>query len=384
MIDFDLTETDRKILEAAHRQALIGRRHARYYDKHEDELAPDTLPEAVNEPDVRQDVETLLAETSGKHILDALIRIEEHWGNVPAKRSAFGLGFGLGSYILRLVGSPEQVARWGDKVIAIAITEPGAGSDPAGIRTMASHDAATNEWVINGEKIFISQSHRADAAMVMTRYVDESGKRGYTNFLVEKGTPGFEVGPQHKKMGIRAWDTASLSFSDCRVPAFNHIKGDFKATLQVFNDSRPLVGAMGLGIARAALDFTREKLAEGGIELDYRPGLHGLSAVAEKLLRLEALYEASWLTVVRSKWLEQRDGATKVEASMAKAKAGRAVRTITQGCVELLGPMALSEEHLIEKWFRDARIFDIFEGPGEVQRLIIARWLLGYTQKELN
>jgi acyl-CoA dehydrogenase len=383
MVDLDLTETDKHILDIAHGQALIGRSYARYYDKHEGELVPDVLPAAVNEPDVRMYLRDRAAETSGTTIVEALLRLEESWGSIPARRTKVALGFGLGAYILKTIGSPEQIAKWGNSIIAIALTEPGAGSDPAGVRTTAVHDPATNEWVLNGEKIFISQSVRCNAVMVLARFEDANGKRGLSTFLVEKGTPGFTVGPHHKKLGIRHWDTCSQLFTDCRIADLNHIKGDLKTTMTVFNESRPVMGAMALGVARAAMDFTRDKLKEAGIELNYAGGIGSLSALADRFIRLEALYEAAWLTVVRALWLTQVGGDSKIEASVAKAKGGRAARRITQECIELLGPSSLSEEHLVEQWFRDARIYDIFEGTGEIQRLIIARWLLDYSAKDL-
>jgi len=292
--------------------------------------------------------------------------------------------WGLGNTVLKTVATPEQIEKWKNHTIAIAITEPGAGSDPANIRTTATFDRETDEWVINGEKIFISQAQSADAAMVLSRFVGADGSRGMTTFLVEKGTPGFSVGPQLKKLGIRSHDTCNLLFENCRIPEFNHIKGDFKSTMTVFNDSRPMVGAMALGVARAALDFTREKLAEQGIEISYRGGVRSRPAVVDRFIRLEAVYEAALLTVLRSKWLEQQDVPPKVEASIAKAAGGKAARRITQGCIDLLGPEALSEDHPLDRCLRDGRIFDIYEGAGEIQRLIIARSILGYTGRDLR
>ena len=220
--------------------------------------------------------------------------------------------------------------------------------------------------------------------MVLSRFIAPDGSRGMTTFLVEKDTPGFTVGPQLKKLGIRSHDTCNLLFENCRIPEFNHIKGDFKSTMSVFNDSRPMVGAMALGVARAALDFTREKLAERGIEIGYRGGMRSRSAVVDRFIRLEAIYEAALLTVLRSKWLEQQDVPPKVEASIAKAAGGKAARKITQGCIDLLGPEALSEDHPLDRCFRDGRIFDIYEGAGEIQRLIIARSILNYTGRDLR
>jgi acyl-CoA dehydrogenase len=380
MIDFELTTADEKILDSAHQQALIGRRYARYYDKHENELTPEEFPEAKDLPNPTRLAEEGVSGSSGARILHSLVMLETYWGGVALHRSRWGLG----NTVLKTVATPEQIEKWKNHTISIAITEPGAGSDPANIRTTATFDRETDEWILNGEKIFISQAESADAAMVLSRFVGADGIRGMTTFLVEKGTPGFTVGPQLKKLGIRSHDTCNLRFDNCRIPEFNHIKGDFKSTMSVFNDSRPMVGAMALGVARAALDFTREKLAERGVEVSYRGGVRSRSAVVDRLIRMEALYEAALLTVLRSKWLEQQGVPPKVEASIAKAAGGKAARKITQGCIDLLGPEALSEDHPLDRCFRDGRIFDIYEGAGEIQRLIIARSILGYTSRDLR
>ncbi len=380
MIDFQLTSTDENVLSTAHKQAIIGQRYARYYDKHEDELEPAEFPEAKGLPNPITLAEEGINGSSGPRILHSLVMLEIYWGGIALHRSKWGLG----NTVLKTVATPEQFEKWKNHTIAIAITEPGAGSDPANIRTTATFDRETGEWVLNGEKIFISQAQSGDAAMVLSRFIAPDGSRGMTTFIVEKGTPGFTVGPQLKKLGIRSHDTCNLLFENCRIPEFNHIKGDFKSTMSVFNDSRPMVGAMALGVARAALDFTREKLAERGIEVSYRGGMRSRSAVVDRLIRLEAIFEAALLTVLRSKWLEQQDVPPKVEASIAKAAGGKAARKITQGCIELLGPEALSEDHPLDRCFRDGRIFDIYEGAGEIQRLIIARSILGYTGRDLR
>jgi acyl-CoA dehydrogenase len=380
MIDFELTPADQKILSGAHEQALIGRRYAQYYDKHEDELPPEQFPEAKDLPSMAHLAEEGVAESSGARILHSLVMLETFWGGLAIHRSKWGLG----NTVLKTVATPEQNEKWKNHTISIAMTEPSAGSDPANIRTTATFDRETDEWVLNGEKIFISQAQSADAAMVLSRFIAPDGSRGLTTFLVEKGTPGFTIGPQLRKLGIRSHDTCNLLFDNCRIPEFNHIKGDFKSTMSVFNDSRPMVGAMSLGVARAALDFTREKLAERGVEISYSAGARSRLAIADRFIRLEAIHEAALLTVMRSKWLEQQNVPPKVEASIAKAAGGKAARKITQGCIDILGPEALSEEHLLDRCFRDGRIFDIYEGAGEIQRLIIARSILGYTNRDLR
>jgi acyl-CoA dehydrogenase len=202
--------------------------------------------------------------------------------------------------------------------------------------------------------------------------------------MVEKGTPGFSVGKQIRKMGIRFEDTAGLSFVNCRIPAFNHIDGDLKKTLQSFSESRPVVAAYALGVSRAAMDFTWVRLAEIGVTPDYNATPTGLCAAADRMLALEAEWDATWITVLRAKWIEQNEGPGKIESSAAKAMGGALARKATQTCIEVLGACGLSAEHLAEKWFRDARIFDIYEGTGEIQRLIIAREILRYSPKELN
>jgi acyl-CoA dehydrogenase len=380
MIDFELTPADQKLISGAHEQALIGRRYAQYYDKHEDELPPEQFPEAKDLPSMAHLAEEGVAESSGARILHSLVMLETFWGGLAIHRSKWGLG----NTVLKTVATPEQKEKWKNHTISIAMTEPSAGSDPANIRTTATFDRETDEWVLNGEKIFISQAQSADAAMVLSRFIAPDGSRGLTTFLVEKGTPGFTIGPQLRKLGIRSHDTCNLLFENCRIPEFNHIKGDFKSTMSVFNDSRPMVGAMALGVARAALDFTREKLAERGIEISYGAGSRSRSTIVDRFIRLEAIHEAALLTVMRSKWLEQQNVPPKVEASIAKAAGGKAARKITQGCIDILGPEALSEEHLLDRCFRDGRIFDIYEGAGEIQRLIIARSILGYTNRELR
>ena len=224
MIDFQLTPADEKILSSAHEQALIGRRYASYYDKHEDELEPAEFPEAAGLPNPITLAEEGVSGSSGPRILHSLVMLEIYWGGISLHRSKWGLG----NTVLRTVATPEQIEKWKKHTIAIAIAEPGAGSDPANIRTTATFDRETGEWILNGEKIFISQAQSADAAMVLSRFIAPDGSRGMTTFLVEKGTPGFTVGPQLKKLGIRSHDTCNLLFENCRIPEFNHIQGRFQ------------------------------------------------------------------------------------------------------------------------------------------------------------
>ena len=379
MISFAFTKRDEEILEEARAQARLATKYARDFEHDEDNLLPSAYPEAEGRPDTRALLREHEAETSGAKIMNALLYLEEWRGGVPLRESRYSLG----NTVLKIAGTPEQYARWADKTIAIGLTEPIGGSDPASTRTTASWDPASREWVIEGEKIFITYAETCEAVLVLARIVHPD-RRGLSTFMLEKGTPGFSVGPQLRKMGIRFEDTAGLAFSGCRVPPFNHIDGDLKKTLQSFSESRPVVAAYALGVTRAALDFTWERLAEIDITPDYDAGPTQLAAAADRLLALEADWEATWVTVLRAKWIEQNEGPGKIESSVAKAMGGALARKVTQTCIELLGASGLSDSHLPEKAFRDARIFDIYEGTGDIQRLIIAREILGYSPRELN
>jgi acyl-CoA dehydrogenase len=391
MIDFNLSEKDREVLGKLREEAIVARRYARYYDENEHEFPPDALPEADQFPEFM----TLMAgrgkQDSGMGVMSMLITAAQTWGDYSV-RMRRGSGGGLGNAALRAAGTPEQIAKWQGLTLAMAITEPGCGSDPSRVQTSAVLDG--DEWVLNGEKIFVTTGCRAEGVVVWATIDKSAGRGGIKSFLVEKGTPGFIVAHKEKKLGIRADDTAAYVFKDCRIPRGNLLggkedipkqsSGGFKDVMKTFNMTRPLVSAIGLGMAEAALDFTRDHLLEAGVAIEYGAGLHGQAAVVDRFLRLETLYEATKLTILRAAWLADKGQPNNLESSVCKAKTGAAVREITQGCIEILGPMAVSREHLLEKWFRDVRITDIYEGTGEIQRMITARALLGYTRKELN
>ena len=224
----------------------------------------------------------------------------------------------------------------------------------ASTRTTATWDAASGEWVIEGEKIFITYAESCDAVLVLARLVHPE-RRGLSAFMVEKGTPGLSVGRQFRKMGIRFEDTAPLAFSACRVPAFNHIEGDLKSMLRSFSESRPVVAAYALGVTRAALDFTWERLSQIGITPDYEKGPTETTAAADRLMSLEAEWEATWVVVLQAKWIEQNEGPGKIGSSMAKAMGGGLARRVTQTCIDVLGVCGLSDVYRVEKAFRDAQ-----------------------------
>jgi acyl-CoA dehydrogenase len=390
MIDFELSESDQKILDEVRTEALVCRKYARYYDENEHEFPPEELEEARD----HRLLPTLLAGRSERDTsfaaMNMLISAGQTWGDYSV-RMRRGTG-GLGNAALRAAGTPEQNEKWGQLTLAMAITEPGCGSDASMVQCTAVLDG--DEWVINGEKIFVTTGCRCDGAVVWATVDKSAGRAGIKSFLIEKGTPGFVVSQKEKKLGIRADDTATFVFTDCRIPRENLLggkeevpkqsSGGFKGVMKTFNMTRPGVSAIGLGMAEAALDFTRDHLREAGFEIRYGGGLQNRPAVVEKFQKLEAIHEAAMLTILRAAWLSDQGEPNNTEASVCKAKTGLAVREITQGCIEILGPIGISREHLLEKWFRDVRITDIYEGTGEIQRMIVARALLGYTRKELN
>jgi acyl-CoA dehydrogenase len=392
VIDFSLTPNDQKIIDHLRTEGLVARRYARRYDENEHEFPPDELPEAKDWPDVWSLMKGRTVEDTSLPVMGMLISHWQTWGDysVRMRRSESGLG----NAALNAAGTKEQIAKWGHLILSMAITEPGCGSDPSRVQTTAVLDEKTNEWVLNGEKIFVTTGCRAQGVVVWATLDRSAGRAGIKSFLVEKGTPGFIVAHKEKKLGIRADDTAAYVFQNCRIPRGNLLGGNegipkessggFRGVMKTFNMTRPATAAFGLGMSQAALDFTREQLTEAGVDLSYGPGVHGLSAAARKFQQLEALQEAALLTVLRAAWLSAEGQPNNLEASVSKAKGGSAVRQITQGCIELLGPLGISREHLLEKWFRDVRITDIYEGTGQIQHLIIARTILGYGRNELK
>ncbi|MFW5772542.1 MAG: acyl-CoA dehydrogenase family protein [Phototrophicaceae bacterium] len=194
------------------------------------------------------------------------------------------------------------------------------------------------------------------------------------------------------KHGIRASDTVSISLENARIPADNILgsaevqteggKG-FKGAMATFDASRPLVAAGALGVGRAALEFVKEKLAEAGIDIPYDAPYHKLTAVQRDVLEMEAQMKAAHLLTLRAVTMLDDGTPNSLEASMAKVKAGKAVTWVTQKAVELLGPLGYSREWLVEKWMRDGKINDIYEGTGQINTLIVARRILGYSRREL-
>jgi acyl-CoA dehydrogenase len=317
-------------------------------------------------------------------------------------------GGGLGAAAVFAAGSPEQkekfLARFnGEKptFAAMCITEAGAGSDNSAIRTRAVLDEKSNEWVLNGEKIFVTGGDKSFTEyeklgrgfIVVWATIDPSAERaGLRAFVVESGTPGVRIVKLEHKLGIRCSDTAAISLVDARVP-YDNILGSpavekttigFKGAMATFDATRPLVAASGLGVARAALEFLKEKLAENGVQIRYGLPRQKLTSIERDLIDMEIMLKSAWLMVVKAVWMADNKKPNALEASMSKVKAGDVTTKITQKVVEILGPLGYSREFLAEKWFRDAKITDIYEGTGQINRLVVARQILGYSGKELR
>jgi acyl-CoA dehydrogenase len=324
---------------------------------------------------------------NGTNLASVMSIAEMCWGDVGLLLSLPRQG--LGNSAIASVGDAEQRERFGRLWASMAITEPDAGSDSASIRTTAVLDG--DAYVLNGEKIYVTSGERSDAVVVWATLDASLGRAAIKSFVVPKGTPGMTVERLEHKLGIKASDTATIRFDDCRVPAANLLGSadidtsqGFAGAMATFDNTRPLVAAMAVGCAKAALDLTRDLLAQAGVTVDYdRPALVQ-SAAAAKLLEMEADWEGARLLMLQAAWMADNQRANAMEASMAKAKAGRVASDITLSCVALCGSVGYSEGELLEKWARDSKILDIFEGTQQIQQLIVARRVLGLSSAELK
>lgn len=324
---------------------------------------------------------------NGANLSTVLSIMELCWGDVGLLLSLPKQG--LGNAAVASVADDEQLKRFGHLWAAMAITEPDCGSDSAAITTTARLDG--DHYVLNGEKIFVTAGGRCQAVVVWATLDRGLGRAAIKSFLVEKGTPGFEVVRLEEKLGIRASDTATLRLDNVRVPKENLLgspeidpERSFAGVMQTFDNTRPLVAGMAVGVARAALEETRRLLTGAGITIDYDRPAVTQSAAAAAFLEAESDYEAAYLLTLRAAWMADNARPNSLQASMAKAKAGRVATAITLRCVALAGSLGYGEENLLEKWARDAKILDIFEGTQQIQKLIIARRILGKSSAELR
>ncbi|MEJ5239679.1 MAG: acyl-CoA dehydrogenase family protein [Anaerolineales bacterium] len=392
---------------------------SRYFDEHEHEIPYDYINfmhqamratgagslaprEREEKPGEEKEKRPPIGYQMLAHMLEMLA-----WGDVGMYLVT--PGGGLGAAAVQAAATPEQrvkfLSRFAEEkptFAAMCMTEPHAGSDTSAIRTTAVLDPKTNEWVLNGEKIFVTAGDKSitpreefgKGFIVVWATIDPSaGRAGMRAFVVEMGTPGVKVTKLEKKMGIRCSDTAAIVLQDVRVP-FDHILGSptveketekgFKKAMATFDATRPLVAATGVGVARAALEFVKEKLAENGVQIRYGLPRQKLTNIEREVIDMEIMLRSAWLMVIKAVWMADNRMPNALASSMSKVKAGDVVTRITQRAVELMGPLGYSREYLLEKWFRDAKITDIYEGTGQINRLIVARQVLGYTGAELR
>jgi acyl-CoA dehydrogenase len=337
----------------------------------------------------KKDAEKRRGAGSGSNLFGVLASEELAWGDGGLLLCLPGPG--LGGPPVRGSGTPEQKKRffgmfedldgaplkWG----AYGLTEPNAGSDVSGIRTSCRKDG--RHWVLNGRKCYITNGARAVWTVIFATIDPALGRAGHRAFVVEKGTPGFSVGRIEDKMGLRASETAELVLEDCRVSEDNLLGGEekyitkegFMTAMKTFDNTRPLVAAMACGIGRGAYeyacDFVKDNYVLG------RP-IPRYSAIVERLAKVGRNLEAARSLTWRAAWMADNGLANAKEASMSKAMAGQAAIKACIEAIEICGAEgSIARDHqLLEKWFRDIKVYDIFEGTGAIQRIVISKRLI--------
>jgi acyl-CoA dehydrogenase len=338
-------------------------------------------------------LETLAADPTG--LMFPICLEETCWGCAGISLGIWGSGLPLAT--LAYSGTPEQLMHWAPimfgtpddpKVGALCVTEPNAGSDVSALRTTARRDG--DEWVLNGQKIFITNGGVASVFVVVATVDPELGHRGQAAFVIGPDTPGIRAGKKEKKLGIRASDTSEVLLEDCRIPLENVVGGVDKleakleqarangassrksAALKTFEMTRPSVAAQAIGIARAAyefsLDYAKEREAFG------RPIIEN-QAIAFKLADMAMEIDAARLLTYRAAWLARNGTLDRAEGSMSKLKAGEVAVWVTEQAIQILGGYGYIKDFPVEKWYRDAKIYTIFEGTSEIQRIVISRAL---------
>ncbi|MFW0793104.1 acyl-CoA dehydrogenase family protein [Gordonia sp. CPCC 205515] len=397
-INLELPSTFDTTVERTHLAAEhIFRPISRKYDKAEheypvelDELGKLAKQSRKQEKDADGSTSSKRADTpsvNGANMRSLISAREMSWGDVGLLLSIPGQG--LGNAAIAAVATEEQLEKFSGVWAAMAITEPSFGSDSAAVSTTATRDG--DDYLINGEKIFVTAGSRADHVVVWATIDKSAGRAAIKSFVVPMDNTGVSVARLEHKLGIKSSDTAVVRFENARVPAENLLgspeidtKKAFGGVMQTFDNTRPVVAAMAIGLGRAALEELRRMLEEAGHAIDYdKPAAAQHASVCE-YIRLESDWEASWLHTVRAAWMADNKQPNSAAASMSKAKAGRTVTDITNKAVEVGATAGFSETMLLEKWARDAKILDIFEGTQQIQQLIIARNVLGKSSGDLK
>ena len=332
--------------------------------------------------------------------ISMMLALEElAWGDAGICMALMGTTLGVAAIMAN--GTPEQQMEWipqcfgtpeDIKIAAFGVTEPDAGSDVSSLRTRAIYDAATDEWVLNGTKTWITNGGIANVHVIVASVDPELGSRGQASFVVPEGTKGIRMGQKFLKMGIRASHTAEVVLEDCRVPGACLLGGKEKldeklarvregkkssgqAAMATFESTRPAVGAQALGIARAAyeysLDYAKERKQFGRAIIENQ-------AIAFKLADMKMHIDAARLLVWRASWMAAaRKPFLNGEGSMSKLYAGETAVKVTEEAIQILGGYGYVREYPVERWHRDSKIYTIFEGTSEIQRLIISRDIYG-------
>ncbi|MBL8778586.1 MAG: acyl-CoA dehydrogenase family protein [Acidimicrobiales bacterium] len=328
------------------------------------------------------------------------IALEElFWGDAGIGLSIVGTVLGVAGIMAN--GTPEQIGEWvpqcfgtPDKLMmsAFCVSEPDAGSDVSSLRTTAVYDEAKDEWVLNGQKTWITNGGIADVHVVVASVDRELKGRGQASFIVPPGTPGLSQGTKFKKHGIRASHTAEVILDDCRVPGSCLLGGKEKlderlararegksskvqAAMATFEATRPSVGAQAVGVARAAYEYALEYAKE---RKQFGKPIIENQSIAFMLANMKTEIDASRLLVWRAAWMGRAGKEfTAAEGSMSKLKAGRTAVWVTERAIQILGGYGYVREYPVERWHRDAKIYDIFEGAEQIQELVIARAISG-------
>jgi len=326
-----------------------------------------------------------------------IVNEELFWGDAGIALSIFGTGLGVAGIMNN--GTPEQIMTWipqcfgtaeDVKLAAFCVTEPNAGSDVSSLRTRAKKDGS--DWVLNGTKCFITNGGIADVHVVVATVDPSLGARGQASFVVPPGTPGLSMGKKEKKMGIRASHTAEVILDDVRIPAECLLGGEEKlearlarareggktssqAAMRTFEASRPIVGAQAIGIARAAYEFA---LAYAKERNQFGRAIIENQAIAFLLADMATEIDAARMLVYRALWLARNgEGYQNAEGSMSKLKAGRTAVWVTERAIQILGGYGYIRDFPVERWHRDAKIYDLFEGTEQIQQLVISRAISG-------
>jgi acyl-CoA dehydrogenase len=337
-------------------------------------------------------VESVAQDPTG--LMLPVVMEETCWGCAGISLSIWGTGLPLST--LAYSGTPEQLMKWAPimfgtpddpKVAALCVTEPNAGSDVSALRTTARRDG--DEWVLNGQKIFATNGGPASVRIVVATVDADLGHRGQAAFIVGPDTPGIKAGKKEKKLGIRASDTSEVILEDCRVPLENVLGGVEKlekkleearakngtkgsAALKTFEMTRPSVAAQAVGIARAAFEFSRDYAKDR--TTFGRPIIEN-QGIAFKLADMAMEIDAARLLTHRAAWLGRNGTFEHAEGSMSKLKAGETAVWVTEQAIQILGGYGYIKDFPVEKWYRDAKIYTIFEGTSEIQRIVISRAL---------